>query len=489
MESAGRAERALEDLKRSETLALENARRAELALADLKATAPTFEAQARSLLEDGNFDGAVEKIGFAIQLDSSNPGYRLVRANLLEATQRLGDAAEEYRRILALRPGDAVAKANLELCERLLTENGGAPALRKDLQKRLLDSLREQDRLIEAGQLNALFEPDFAIARATLDARLKEYSTQAGWKDMGRVTRLPNNSFRLNLTHLKLGDLSILRGIPISELNLFGPAEGRDADALPPLLKGLAGLPLKSLDISGWVALKDLSPLRGLPLESLKLANTKVADLAPLAGMRLRVLDIGHTPISDLAPLAGMPLEHLDIRYTRVADLIPLRGAPLKGLNIWQSHVVDISPLAGAPLEELALLQTDVADIAPLANCPTLKVLSIYGTKVSDLTPLGKLKLVDLACHWCKVTNIEPLRGQPLRSINLGGLRVTDVSPLADCPTLESVALNTAAKNVEVLRKLTRLKLISTRLSGWGPAQTAAEFWKEYDAKRAGGTK
>lgn len=461
---------------------------AEQALLKLRETAPAFHAVAKSRLDEGKYDEAIEKIGYAIQLDDANADYHLFRANLFEALQRLAEAIAEYNRVLILRSNDEVAKVNLALCERWLSENGNASTLRKELQKELLDALRTQGRLVEAGPLNAIFEPDIAIAEATLNARLHEYIKQAGWNDMKRVARLPDGTFSLDLTHLTLGDLSNFKGIPISSLILCAAAPGSAVDPTA-ILKGLAGLPLRTLDISQWRSLTDISPLRGLPLVNLKLDQTKVTDLTPLSGMKLHDIILGYTPVSDLSPLAGMPLDSLDLRFTQVADLTPLRGAPIKSISVWKSQVVDISPLAGAPLHNLELLQTGVADLSPLTNCFTLKKLSIYATKVSDLSPLAKLKLNELKCMWNKVTTLEPLRGQPLREISISGLRVTDLSPLADCPTLEVILLNTAAKNVEVLRKLPRLKLISRRMSGWGPAQTAAEFWKEYDATKAMGGK
>ena len=214
-----RAESERNDAEHARGTAEDQRKRAEQALADLKSTAPTFFALAKTLLEEGKINDAVEKAGYAIQLDDGNPDYRLFRANLLEATQEIAGAAEEYRRVLALRPGDELAKTNLALCEQLLAENGGASTLRKELQKKLLIALREQKRLIEAGPLSAVVEPDLLIAEATLRARLREYRKQPGWDD-SRLSRNTDGTFKLNLDNLAPGDLSALKGQPISELSL-----------------------------------------------------------------------------------------------------------------------------------------------------------------------------------------------------------------------------------------------------------------------------
>ena len=84
-----------------------------------------------------------------------------------------------------------------------------------------------------------------------------------------------------------------------------------------------------------------------------------------------------------------------------------------------------------------------------------------------------------------------PLRGLPLLFIDLSGSENSnsDFSPLAGCPTLEEIILPPKPGDLSALRQLPRLKLISTRNANGHPTQTAAEFWKEYDAKQAAGKK
>ena len=456
---------------------------AKATLADLRRTAPIFFAQAKIVLEEGDLDDALEKIGYAIQLDDANADYHLFRAHLRQSAQDLAPAAEGYRRVLALRPADASAKLNLALCEKLLRESGGA-ALKLEQQRQLLAALRTQKRLVESTPLAALIDPNTATAKAAIIARLREYQKQPGWKVPGQkdnpVKALPDGTFKVDLYGLAIGDLSVLQGQPVSELNL-GASNITD-------LSSLAGLPLKDL-VLRLTKVSDLSPLRGMPLESLTLDLTLVADLSPLRGMKLRKLNMSNTGVSDLSPLAGMPLTDLTCTdATSIADLAPLKGAPLVSFIIrGASRVSSIAPLAGAPLKLLNISGISVSDLGPLAQCPGLEDLSITRVPVTDLTPLARLPIIRLNCDDVKgIADLGPLRGTPLRFLRLSRTSVTDLRPLADCPALEELVLPAGSLDLTPLRHLPKLRRLSTRSAGqtMAPAQTAEEFWKEYDAQQ-----
>jgi hypothetical protein len=123
--------------------------------------------------------------------------------------------------------------------------------------------------------------------------------------------------------------------------------------------------------------LKDLSPLRGLPLKTLFCANTNVADLSPLKGMKLKILNCENTLVSDLTPLRGMALESLSVvQCGRVTDLAPLRGMPLKQFWSAGSAVSDLSPLRGMPLKELSCDFQRERDAALLRSLTTLEKIN-----------------------------------------------------------------------------------------------------------------
>lgn len=519
--------------------ALAEGRRAHRALADLRETAPTFEAQAKALTGTGKLEDAIQKIGYAVKLAPDNADYRLIRANLLQAAQQLGEAAQDYRRVLALRPGDAVARTNLALCETLLAENGGRAALPPAVQSRLLDALLAQKRDLEAAPLAMLLRRDAQAMRGGVLARLAHYTQQPGWKD-SRLTVL-DGTFGLSLRGLQIGDLSVLQGLPFSSLEIAHTSFND--------LRPLTGLPLSNLGVQ-WTTVSDLTPLRGMKLRWLDVYNTKVSDLTPLAGMPLERLILGFLPeLADLSPLRGMPLKELNLDVSRkVVDLSPLAGAPIEVFVLSRTALRDISVLRGMPLRELDLGGSDaITDFSPLEHCATLERIKLPWDirDIGFLSTLPKLKQVEmhgpnepdrwipapdfLAAHAAdapaivaartalatlgvtnlsvrrialdkdralkldlantRFSNLAALQPLPVKSINLSATSVRDLSPLAEFGALEAVTLPPNAQGVERLRTLPKLRYLSLRWNSPAqrPEQTVAEFWKEFDAKRTSG--
>jgi hypothetical protein len=79
----------------------------------------------------------------------------------------------------------------------------------------------------------------------------------------------------------------------------------------------------------GETNIADISFLRGIPLTELDL-NGNISDLSPLRGMPLKRLSLRSQNGLNLSPLQGLPIKELDMRDTSVADLSPLKGMPLK---------------------------------------------------------------------------------------------------------------------------------------------------------------
>jgi hypothetical protein len=73
-------------------------------------------------------------------------------------------------------------------------------------------------------------------------------------------------------------------------------------------------MPLTSLILSHCHQVQDLSPLKGLSLTLLFVADTPVRDLEPLKDMPLKRLYVDAPGITNLKPLQAMQLE--DIRLT-----------------------------------------------------------------------------------------------------------------------------------------------------------------------------
>jgi tetratricopeptide (TPR) repeat protein len=147
--------------------------------------------------------------------------------------------------------------------------------------------------------------------------------------------------------------------------------------------------------------------------------------------------------------------------------------------------VTDISMLHDAPLSRLTLMHTTVADLTPLRGL-RLKWLRLAGTKVTDLSPLKDMPLESLQISGTPVTDLSPLRGMPLKMLNMTGCTgITTLEPLKETVTFQSVILPPNAKDFGFLRNEPNLVRLSFKYDSAtkGPAQTAAEFWAQRDAK------
>lgn len=221
---------------------------------------------------------------------------------------------------------------------------------------------------------------------------------------------------------------------------------------------------LLRLDLRG-SPIRDLTPLRRVQLTMLDLSGcTNVTDLKPLQGMPLRVLELGDCPVSDLSPLKGMPLIRLVLNETRVTEINALKGMQLRELFLIDAKVSDISALKGMPLGFLNLWKTQVTDLAPLQGMSELWWLGLAQTPVSDLRPLQGLHVKVLTLHAC--------------------LNLQDVSPLAECKQLDILTIPAQAKNIESLRRLPLHQLGASTEWDTERIQPAADFWREYDAKK-----
>ena len=429
-------------------------KRARAALDALRSAAPDFQLQATGLLNAGKFDAAIAKIGIALDLDPKNVDYRIFRANLLQSSQRLREAASEYRRIVQMKPGQVAVSENLELCETLLAENGADSPLNRDVQRKLLSALRAQKRLVEAGPLNALIAPEMATLEATVRARFQDFKKQTGWQD-SRIRRLDNATFHVELNSLSVGDLSNLEGLPISELEL------RSTD-LTDLTK-VAKLPLRALAING-TTVADLSPLQDLAsLEVLQINDCKkIEDLVALKNLKLHEFSMTNTLIADLAPLKGMPIEKLYLGGSKLRSIEPLRGMPLKTLDLGGANYID--------------------SLAPLVECTRLETLNFSQGPIQDLSPLAKLPLRILRLSGTQVGSIEALHGLPLEILEFHGGKKIDVTPLQESATLRELTIPESSQNVETLHQLTNLKRLSFKSIGSPPipTQTAEEFWASF---------
>ena len=89
------------------------------------------------------------------------------------------------------------------------------------------------------------------------------------------------------------------------------------------------------------------------------------------------------TKVTDLSPLKGMRLDSLNVSETKVADLSVLRDMPLLYIRLHQCpNIVDLSPLKSCTTLSKLTLPTQAKDFEFLRSFPDLELLSF----TEDLT-------------------------------------------------------------------------------------------------------
>lgn len=242
-------------------------------------------------------------------------------------------------------------------------------------------------------------------------------------------------------------------------------------------VRAFPGLAVLTLRGTNWDKgrLADLTPLKGMKLQSLSIFSSKVTDLTPLAGMRLTHFECAGSPVTDLAVLRGMPLDYLDCQQcgAGIKSLAPLEGMPLKYLNCSATAVADLAPLKGMRLEFLGIVFCPVTDLSPLRGMP-LKELACQATQVSDLAPLTGMPLISLFCEGNPVADLSPLKGMKLEVLHCDRTKVTDLSVLRGMPLKSLNCDFRPERDAAILRSIKTLETINDK--------AAAQFWKEVDA-------
>jgi serine/threonine protein kinase/Leucine-rich repeat (LRR) protein len=337
------------------------------------------------------------------------------------------------------------------------------------------------------------------------------------------LNKLPNGNYILNLARQQIRDLSILKGAPISDLDISEcpiedlsslremPLETLRMDAVPADIGSLRGMRLRDLyasqcrNVSDVAALAEMATLENLTIppwaRNIELlrklprlqrlgysasnripvttaaefwkeyeASPWIARVRDAGGklkrfLRLRdgtyELDLsGSGNFSDLAVLEGVPVSRLNVGQTEVFDLEPLKRMPLRKLNVFSTKVTDLTPLKGLQLDYLSLNGLTIASLEPLRGMP-LKFLFLRQTNVTDLNPLRGMKLESLNLGHTRAADLEPLRGMPLKHLKLHDRPVpTDLSILAELRELTELTLPREAKDIDFLRAFPKLARI-----------------------------
>lgn len=203
----------------------------------------------------------------------------------------------------------------------------------------------------------------------------------------------------------------------------------------------------------------DISSLKDLPLEYLKLAGSGIQDLSALANMPLTVLYLVDTRVRDLSVLAHLPLRSLFITGCNyVHDVEALSGLSLQTLDLTGTPVKDLSPLSSMPLENLKV-GSEVSSLKPVLSCP-IHNLVLDGSKVSRLDSLSRMPVRSLSILDCPVLDVSPLKDVSLQMLTFEPWKVK--------------------KGLDILRKHSTLNRLRT--DRFQPYMTPLEFWLNYDS-------
>ena len=266
----------------------------------------------------------------------------------------------------------------------------------------------------------------------------------------GRFRELP---FLKNLTELTQLNIGACRVLPpelagLSKLTVFQAPGGELED-----ISLLAQFPeLTAVNVS-WNLVKDLEPLRGLPLTELYLGGNPIEDYTPIREIyeNLRGKDFDYIELKqpdnpqETVAFADPVLEQ-KIRAALGKPEGPITAgdaAQVTKLDIhneWQPQIpqeIQVTNLQGIEvflnLRELNAGFNTISDISSLSGLTELRKLELGGNAISDISPLGGLeKLEDLTLFGSRISDISPLSGlMELRRLHLGNNPVPDIDVLA----------------------------------------------------------
>lgn len=270
------------------------------------------------------------------------------------------------------------------------------------------------DRYFNQAQ-TAFLERDYDSALQSLEKAIAAQPTAEAYLLMGEVYRQQGSVDMaiqvLYLGYSKTGDEAISRRLEelkaeknAAAANNAADEEFKIAGSTVPLDSTsllLVEMGLTDSDISGIGRLSSL--------ESLSLSGNKLSSLAPLAPLsNLTFLEVSDNSIDDLAPLRDL--------------------TKLKNLYVDGNPITDFSPLHSlTSLRTLSMKNIDVTDEQLGALHEALPNCSIYADKAIET--VSEIRLGNRTFM------------SDVRELDLSGDTITDLSPLAQCTSLERLEL------------------------------------------------
>ena len=402
------------------------------------------------------------------------------RAAATEATELDGGSAEAWYLRGTLELADRDCAAALESLAQV-GKLDAAPALRRQTERCSQLAAQFQDQLVRNESLDS-GKLTYALAQALQEAnepllagRLFQESGKVLAADLQTLTAID----RLLSTNPGLTKKDV--DCRIDDRGQIAMYFTRNAQMLTDI-SALAGLPVTNLTLTK-TQVRDISALAGMHLQQLGLSWSPVADISVLAGMPLTLLELQHTHVTDIRALEGMRLAKLKLS-SRVTDIAVLEGMPMTVLSV--HNVTNPSVIEGMPLVMLQMFGTQIEDTRLLKGMQ-LRSLRIQDSPVADVGELRGMPLMTVSFHRLPLSDLSPLSGAPLKTLGLYGCaNIRDLTTIAECRELENLVLPPKCKDIEFLRNMPKLKRLSyLSENNENPAQSAAEFWREYDAEKA----
>jgi Leucine-rich repeat (LRR) protein len=296
-----------------------------------------------------------------------------------------------------------------------------------------------------------------------------------------------------------LRDLSWLKKLPV--VRFYAP------DSVIESLAGFEALThLQVLNVSK-NNIRDLSPLKNLPLISLNIANNPVQDLSPILSPTLKELYLHGTEVKDLACLTNTSLERLELGYLSVTQAFQtLMNVPLKRLSFAQSPQMQLRDIASLRLESLTMIDLPQDELGCLTNMP-LKELTLCSSQIDSLAPLAGMGARSLTIESNSLRLLHGIEALPLERLELHTPGVWDVWPIrnmaikelylfcgdGDLTSITNLPLRVlgvdkevAVRNINLLKKMKTLELIGfdTWRGHLGRAYPVKAFFDEYESKK-----
>lgn len=159
---------------------------------------------------------------------------------------------------------------------------------------------------------------------------------------------------RLGLGENLVRELAPLSGLPLVNLTVdANPAH--DFAQVMPTLEGLRSLRCSRMGITSF------EPLRASRLELLIAVENKVEDLTPLVGVPLQTLHVSGNPLRSIEPLRKLPLRHLGLESCGLESLTALTGLALQTLRCGNNPLRSLEPFVDNPPEVFNFLGPEVA--------------------------------------------------------------------------------------------------------------------------------